>query len=54
MAILYISQKHSACGVLSTFCNLRELLSGLVSINTTQILQACKQIECDNIKKQVI
>ena len=32
----------------SIFHNLRELLSGSVSINTTQILQARKQMECDN------
>ena len=34
------------CGGLSIFRNLQELLSGLVSTNTTQILQA--QMECDN------
>ena len=37
-------------GGLSTFPSIRELLSGLVSINTTQILQARKQMECDNNK----
>ena len=37
-------------GGLSTFRSLRELLSGFVSTNTTQILQARKQIECDNNK----
>ena len=31
-----------------TFRNFRELLSGLVFTNTTQILQACKQMQCDN------
>ena len=36
------------CGGLSTFRSLQELLSGLVSTNTTQILQARKQMECDN------
>ena len=38
------------CGGPSTFRSLRELLSGLVSTNTTQILQARKQMECDNNK----
>ena len=36
------------CGVLSTLRNLRELLSGSVSTNTTQILQVRKRKECDN------
>ena len=36
------------CGGLSTFHSLRELLSGFVSTNTTQILLACKQMEFDN------
>ena len=34
----------------STFRSLRELLSCLVSTNATQILQARKQMECDNNK----
>ena len=38
------------CGGLSTFRSLRELLSGFVSTNTTQILQARKQMEYDNNK----
>ena len=38
------------CGGLSTFCSLQELLSGFVSTNTTQILQARKQMEYDNNK----
>ena len=38
------------CEGLSTFHCLRELLSGFVSTNTTQILQARKQMECDNNK----
>ncbi len=37
-------------GGLSTFRSLRELLSGFVSTNITQILQARKQMECDNNK----
>ena len=40
------------CGGLSIFCSLRELLSGFVSINTTHILQARKQMECNNNKYQ--
>ena len=36
--------------LLSTFRSLWELLSGFVSTNTTQILQARKQMECDNNK----
>ena len=44
----FASNSKSPCGVLSTLRNLRELLSGLVSINTTQILQAREQMECDN------
>ena len=35
---------------LSTFRSLQELLSGFVSIDTTQILQAREQMECDNGK----
>ena len=38
------------CGGLSTFRSLCELLSGFVSTKTTQILQARKQMECDNNK----
>ena len=38
------------CGGLNTFRSLRELLSGFVSTNTTQILQARKQIQWDNNK----
>ena len=38
------------CGRLSTFPSLRELLSGFISTNTTQILQARKQMECNNNK----
>ena len=38
------------CEGLSTFHNLSELLLGFVSTNTTQILQARKQMECDNNK----
>ena len=36
------------CGGLSTFRSLRELPSGFLSTNTTQILQIRKQIEWDN------
>ena len=36
---------HQFCGGLSTFCSLQELLSGFVSTNMTQILQARKQME---------
>ena len=39
-----------SCGELSTLRSLRELLSGFISTNTTQILQARKQTECDNNK----
>ena len=35
-------------GLLSTFRSLRELLSGFLYTNRTHILQARKQIECDN------
>ena len=38
------------CGGLSTFRSLRELLSGFLSTNTTQILQVRKQMECYNNK----
>ena len=38
------------CRVLNILPNLRELPLVLVSTNTTQILQACKQMECDNNK----
>ena len=41
---------YICCRGLSTFRSLRELLSGFVSTNTTQILQARKQMECDNNK----
>ena len=40
------------CGGLSTFRSLRVLLSDFVSTNTTHILQARKQMECDNNKYQ--
>ena len=36
------------CGILSTFRSLRGLLSAFVSTNTTQILQAHKQMKYDN------
>ena len=39
---------YFSCGVLSTFRSLLELLLGFVPTNTTQILQAHKQMECDN------
>ena len=41
---------HLYCGGLSTFRCLREVLSGFLSTNTIQILQARKQIECENNK----
>ena len=37
-------------GGLSTFRSLLKLLSSFVFTNTTQILQICKQMECDNNK----
>ena len=40
--------KCESCGGLSTFRSLRELLSGFISTNTAQILQARKRMECDN------
>ena len=48
-----LSQKRlfqKTCGRLSIFSCLRELPTSLVSINATQILQARKQMECDNNK----
>ena len=49
---VYLSHRRSfnICGGLSTFRSLWELLSGFVSTNTTQILQARKQMEYDNNK----
>ena len=41
------------CGGLSNFHSLRELLSGFISTNTTQILQA-QNVTTTNIKKQTI
>ena len=40
----------AVCGGQSTFRSLEELLSGLVSTNITQILQARKQMEFNNNK----
>ena len=46
--LFYVLGIFCICGILSIFQNLRELLSGLVFTNTTQILQVRKQMECDN------
>ena len=48
--LLVLCEMQSACGGLSTFRSLRELLSGFLSTNITQILLALKQMECDNNK----
>ena len=50
--IIIIRSGISSCGGLSTFRSLRDLLSGFVSTNTTKVLRACKQMECNNNKYQ--
>ena len=50
ICVVFVETKpeSNSCRVRRVFRNLLELLSGLVSTNTTEILQARKQMEYDN------